>query len=59
MIVLVDYNIFLVLHIFGVILKFWNSILDFDILNIWISSFEYLDFWVFDFGFLDFGFCTK
>jgi hypothetical protein len=34
MIVFVDYNIILVLHIFVVILKFWNSILDLDILNI-------------------------
>jgi len=31
MIVLVNYNIILVLHIFGVILKFWNSILDFGV----------------------------
>jgi hypothetical protein len=31
MIVLVDYNIILVLHIFDVVLKFWNWILDFRV----------------------------
>ncbi len=47
--ILINYSIILALHIFGVIPKFWNRILDIDILDIWILGFEILDF----------GFCIE
>jgi hypothetical protein len=37
----------LVLHILGVIPKYWNWILDFDILDMWILDFG---FWILDFA---------